>query len=150
MRILHTPFCQVCNGRANKVTSVILTWDYSNVLCPMFPRCCRPCCVWCRIMFWACFVNTGIYLYTLRGRTLAWPGVPLSSSLCVACKSFSYTGQAQSGGHWGASYCAIACLVRTATSHWTLTSDNIQSVGQGPHRHHHQVTSRQHGQEGRR
>ena len=37
MRILHTPLCQVCNGRANKVTSVILTWDYSNVLCPMFP-----------------------------------------------------------------------------------------------------------------
>lgn len=39
----------------------------------------RPCCVWCRIMFWACFVNTGIYLYTLRGRTLAWPGAPLSA-----------------------------------------------------------------------
>ena len=40
----------------------------------------RPCCVWCRIMFWACFVNTGIYLYTLRGRTpdlaMLWPRSP--------------------------------------------------------------------------
>ena len=31
-------------------------------------------------MFWACFVNTGIYLYTLRGRTpdlaMLWPRSP--------------------------------------------------------------------------
>ena len=149
MRILHTPLCQVRNGRANnKVTSVILTWDYQQqcIMSTKFPlRAALLCVVPYHVLgmfcqYWHLSIHTA-WSNTRPGHAVA----PLSSgSLCVACKSFSYTGQ---GSHW---YRAVATEVPVTVplhawsgqgqlSHWTLTSDNIQSVGEGTH-HHHQVT----------
>ena len=109
-------------------------------------------------MFWACFVNTGIYLYTLRGRTpdlaMLWPRSP--PALYVLHVRVLVTRD-RAVSHW---YRAVATEVPVTVplhawsgqgqlSHWTLTSDNIQSVGEGTH-HHHQVITSQDGQEGRR
>ena len=61
----HAPLsCR--NGRANKVTSVALTRDYNNIQ-HKFPR--LAAAGVCRIMFWACLVDTSIYTqHTVPGR----------------------------------------------------------------------------------
>ena len=73
-----------------------------------------------------------------------WPCWPRSpGSLCVACKSFSYTGQGSEPLAERATEVPVTVPLHAWSGQgqltdWTLTSDNIQSVGEGTH-HHHQV-----------
>ena len=92
MRILHTPLCQVCNGRANKVTSVILTRDYSNALCPMFPR---PPALLCVVPYHVLGMFCQYWHLSIHTVWSNLPGLALLHSLCVACREFSYTDRAE-------------------------------------------------------
>lgn len=98
-------------------------------------------------MFWACFVNTGIYLYTLRGRTpdlaMLWPRSPPALYVLhvrvLVTRDRAVTATGTVATEVPVTVPLHAWSGQGQLSHWTLTSDNIQSVGEGTH-HHHQVT----------